>query len=229
MVVAQIYCMQSLEDSVAVASAGADHVGCMASFNSIPYSVKPALARKMSKAVRPDSKLVVIPLSHDPAEILELARLSEPDLVQLANDAGKIGVEDFAALSRELLRMGFRVIKVIAVGGGNELEEAKAYAAHADIVMFDSLGPPPSDALKGYIGGTGRPHDWSISARLARKIDKPVILAGGLNIENITAAMDKVRPWGVDAATSLDVKGSGGKKDLTKVKEFVRLVKDFGQ
>jgi len=227
MVVSQVYSMQSLEVAKAVSEAGVDHVGYMVSLEPKPFALGTELARQVSRAVRPNSKSVIIPLSHRPEEIVEIARRSEPDLVQVASDEGLIDEGTFAGLSKELSSLGFKVMKVIAVGGGSETEIAGRYAPLVDIVMLDSFGAPPSELLRGYIGGTGKTHDWSISAEIVKHVGKPVILGGGLSIFNVADAIAKVRPWGVDAATSLNLAGQRGKKDITKVKEFVRLAKQF--
>ena len=94
------------------------------------------------------------------------------------------------------------------------------------------------DAVKGYggaeinhderrrelaAGGTGQTFDWSIISRLGLR--KPYMLAGGLDPENITAALQAVRPYGVDVNSGLEV--APGIKDHRLIKEFVRTVREF--
>jgi phosphoribosylanthranilate isomerase len=227
MVVVQVYNMSSVEDAKAVSVVGADHVGTQVALKHLPFTVNARLGNEISRAVRPVSKSVIIPISHDPARIIEIARKVEPDIVQLANEEGRVERGVCMDLMKDLSKLGFRTIKVIAVGAGSELESAKFYAARADIIMTDSAGAPPSGLLSGYIGGTGKTHDWSISAEIVRRVERPTILAGGLNLQNLTRAIEAVKPWGVDAATALDIPGSGGKKDVGKVREFVRLAKQY--
>jgi phosphoribosylanthranilate isomerase len=102
---------------------------------------------------------------------------------------------------------------------------AKSYAKEADFIMLDTLGRPPSELLRGFIGGTGRTHDWALSREIVQAVSGPVILAGGLNLQNLVPAIEKVKPWGVDAASSLSIPGTGGKSDIDKVKKFVELAK----
>lgn len=72
---------------------------------------------------------------------------------------------------------------------------------------------------QGVAGGTGKQFDWSLAARLVESIEKPVILAGGLNPENLPLAIEKVNPWGVDVVSG--VERSPAVKDMKKVKQFI--------
>jgi len=76
----------------------------------------------------------------------------------------------------------------------------------------------------GLSGGAGRAFDWSIAARLTTQ-DKPglpIVLAGGLEIENVAGAVRAVRPWAIDVSGGVETDGS---KDLGKIKEFVAKAK----
>ena len=53
------------------------------------------------------------------------------------------------------------------------------------------------------LGGTGRVHDWGVSARIVAHLDVPVFLAGGLGPQNVDAATRQVRPHGVDVCSGL--------------------------
>ena len=70
------------------------------------------------------------------------------------------------------------------------------------------------------LGGTGRTHDWSVSARIvAAAAPVPVYLAGGLRPENVVEAVERVRPAGVDANSG--VEDANGRKDLERMRAFV--------
>jgi phosphoribosylanthranilate isomerase len=75
----------------------------------------------------------------------------------------------------------------------------------------------PGDAQ---IGALGRTHDWSISRRIVEKVRVPAILAGGLDADNVAAAIAAVRPPGVDSKTRTD-RADGSGKDLDKVRRFI--------
>ena len=67
-------------------------------------------------------------------------------------------------------------------------------------------------------GGTGVTFDWSIAESL-QSLGLPVIIAGGLNPDNIGDAVTEVMPWGIDVAGG--VEAGPGKKDLDKVEKFI--------
>ena len=69
--------------------------------------------------------------------------------------------------------------------------------------------------------GSGRRHDYRVSAIIARKM--PVILAGGLNPENVEEAIRWVKPAGVDVSSGVE---RNGIKDRCLIEEFVRRVRD---
>jgi len=77
-------------------------------------------------------------------------------------------------------------------------------------------------AVKGLYGGSGVTADWDGAAELAKKY--PLLLAGGLTPENVTEAVRRVKPWGVDVASG--VESAPGKKDSSKMKAFVQAVHD---
>ena len=77
-------------------------------------------------------------------------------------------------------------------------------------------------SVTGVYGGSGVTADWDGAAKLAKKY--PLLLAGGLNPENVAEAVGRVKPWGVDVASG--VESAPGKKDASKMKAFVRAVRE---
>jgi phosphoribosylanthranilate isomerase len=77
-------------------------------------------------------------------------------------------------------------------------------------------------SVKGIYGGSGVTADWDGAAELAKKY--PLLLAGGLTPENVAEAIGRVKPWGVDVASG--VESAPGKKDPSKMKAFVRAVRE---
>lgn len=83
--------------------------------------------------------------------------------------------------------------------------------------------PLPSRLLfEGLVSGTGEIADWTQAAELATQTE--LILAGGLNSSNVAAAIKKVRPFGVDVSSG--VESAPGVKDVEKIVEFVRRVRN---
>src|ERR1700682_5889166 len=90
---------------------------------------------------------------------------------------------------------GVSIVQVIHVNGRESVQEAIDIAPRVDALLLDSgnqkLGTKE-------LGGTGRTHDWRLSAEIRRTVPAPVFLAGGLRAYNVGAAIGQVGPWGVD-------------------------------
>ena len=76
---------------------------------------------------------------------------------------------------------------------------------------------PPRLLFEGAVSGSGRTADWDEARALAAASE--VILAGGLDAQNVAAAIRAVRPWGVDVSSGVERRR--GEKDAGKIKEFV--------
>lgn len=100
---------------------------------------------------------------------------------------------------------GVALVQVIHVRDEAALDQAGAWAPHVDALLLDSGNP---QAAIRELGGTGRTHDWAISAALVRAVAPcPVFLAGGLRAENVAEAVRTVRPYGVDVCTGVRTSG----------------------
>jgi len=158
------------------------------------------------------------------AQAGELARLVPPlvTAVALFADADEAAILAAMAATRcaavqlhgseppelaERLRARFPVIKAFAVGDAASLARIRGYPA--DAYLLDS----PSAAG----GGSGKGWDHRLVAGAA--LDRPVVLAGGLDPANVAAAVLQVRPWAVDVASG--VESSPGRKDAAKMQAFV--------
>ncbi|HYO57607.1 phosphoribosylanthranilate isomerase [Archangium sp.] len=111
---------------------------------------------------------------------------------------------------------GVPVIKALRVRGPEDVERARTYVGAGDVATLLLDGAAP-----GY-GGGGVGFDWSLVARLA-DAGVPVLVAGGLNPDNVREAVRATRPYGVDVASG--VEASPGVKDADAVRAFVRAVK----
>ena len=112
-----------------------------------------------------------------------------------------------------------QIMRAIPIIDEASIECANDYRGIADFLLLDSHDPGDRQ-----IGGRGRPHDWSISRRIVDEVGAPVILAGGLDADNVMAAIAAVRPAGVDSKTKTD-RADGNGKDLGKVRRFVTAAK----
>jgi phosphoribosylanthranilate isomerase len=97
---------------------------------------------------------------------------------------------------------GLRRIQVVHVEGREALDLIGRYEGLADAFLLDS-GRVASHEL----GGTGRVHDWRVSAEFVRRSPVPVFLAGGLTPANVAEAVATVRPFGLDLCTGVRTDG----------------------
>jgi len=109
-----------------------------------------------------------------------------------------------------------RRIQVVHVEDGGALDLIESYAGRADAFLLDSGRPGRAE-----LGGTGRTHDWEISAAFVANSPLPVFLAGGLTPANVGAAIARVRPFGVDICSGVR---SGGRLDAGKLAAFMVAV-----
>jgi phosphoribosylanthranilate isomerase len=112
-----------------------------------------------------------------------------------------------------------RRVQVIHVENESALDLIDRYAPHVHTFMLDS--GRPSLPTPEY-GGTGRTHDWSISAEFVRRSPHPVFLAGGLTSANVSEAIEKIRPFGVDLCSGVR---TDGRLDPAKLQAFVAAVR----
>lgn len=112
---------------------------------------------------------------------------------------------------------GLFIIKSLVVRNGN-ISDLEGLVRTLE-PMVDAFITDTFDPRTGASGATGKTHDWAISSRLVKLSQKPVILAGGLRPDNVYAAIQRVRPAGVDTHTG--VEGPNGRKDEHLVRRFV--------
>lgn len=170
-----------------------------------------AQARELVALVDPPTMPVLVTHLTTPESIAVLTETLQVPAVQLH---GFISLQDIKILRKLIPRR--TLIKAVHVSGPQSIELAKKYADCVDMLLLDSR-------TEGRIGGTGLVHDWSISAEIVREVNIPVVLAGGLNPDNVAEAIRKVKPYGVDANTG--TKDDNGFKDPEKVRCFIRNAK----
>jgi len=210
----------NVEDAIMAAKAGADAIGVINVANTRRYvdledakAIFEALPIFVSKVVVATLDNVPIKVLHDKIKSIED---TGADCIQLH---GEESVELVADL-RESMESRIRIIKKIGVGGDRKksLNNALVYESVVDAILLDTM-----QGGTGEIGGTGKEHDWNISKEIVERLEKPVILAGGLNPDNVAKAIAVVKPYAVDVSSG--VEREVRKKDMVKVKKFVEVVK----
>jgi phosphoribosylanthranilate isomerase len=111
-------------------------------------------------------------------------------------------------------QFGLMSMKAFRIKDAESLKELPKFPTHA--WLLDAFSPE-------VMGGAGEAFDWDLAVE-AKKFGKPIFLAGGLTPENVAEAVRKVRPFGVDVSSGVEI--SPGKKDHAKVHAFIKAAKD---
>ena len=112
-----------------------------------------------------------------------------------------------------------RRVLVVHVENEGVFELIGAYAPYVHAYLLDSGRP---NLAVPELGGTGRTHDWRISAEFVRRSPLPVFLAGGLSAANVGEAIRQVKPFGVDLCSGVR---TGGRLDASKLDAFIEAVR----
>ena len=191
-------------DALAAVEAGANLLG-FNFYEKSPRCVAAEEAEKIRRQLPKRVEAVGIFVNASPAEIAALRKSVKLDAAQLHGDESP---EAAAEIARQL-----PVIKAFRVEADFPLALLEEYP-DAFAFLFDA-------AHTGQYGGTGRTTDWDAARRAA--MDRRIILAGGLKVENVAAAVRIVRPYGVDVASGVETKP--GKKDHDRLREFIQEVR----
>lgn len=192
-----------LEDAELAASLGAWALG----FNLWPGSsrvVEEAVAAGIARRVRRTVELAGVFVNPTLDEVTHAAEAIGLTHVQLHGDEGPSFAGEVAR------RTGAKVIKAARIAGGSDLQALERF--HTDFHLLDT-------AVEGMRGGSGRTWDWSLAAQRRSRI--PMILAGGLNADNVADAIAAVHPYAVDVASG--VEAEPGVKDPVKLEAFLAI------
>ncbi len=203
MTLVKICGITNVEDALASVECGANLLGF--NFAESPRRTDVDTVRHIRRIVGGDVKTVGV-FTDESDEVLRITEAGELTYAQLHGGQSERFAERLGAE---------RVIRVARVKDEDSIEELAKFQCAA-FYLLDTY-------VKGVAGGTGETFNWDLAVR-AKSLGKPIFLSGGLNSENVRAAVEAVRPFGVDTASG--VESSPGKKDHTKIKEFANHVRD---
>ena len=110
------------------------------------------------------------------------------------------------------------MVQVIHVIDQSSVNTALKITLHIDSLLLDS-GNPNLEIKE--LGGTGRTHNWELSAEIVERSSIPVFLAGGLGTDNVKSAIEKVSPFGLDLCSKVR---TNNRLDAQKLKLLMRRV-----
>jgi phosphoribosylanthranilate isomerase len=204
MVQIKICGITNIEDGLAAAAAGADALGFVFHPAS-PRYVAPGTAQGIIRELPPAVCTVGVFVNLATTEVLQIAERCGLDFIQL--HGGETG-EYCRRFPRE------RLIRALSFRSEEELSMIVDYPVRA--VLVDAHDPVR-------FGGTGKTCDWKLAHKAAARY--PLILAGGLGVENILAALEAVQPLAVDISSG--VESAPGRKDREKIRSVIAAVKKY--
>ena len=194
-------CGLRTEEAVfAAEDAGADFLGFIF-YEKSRRHVLPEAVRDITKHVRRAGKVGVFvdaPLD----EVNAIAAFCGLDFVQLHG-------HESVAYARDIHRP---VIKAFRWGDDFSVEKANEYPA--EIILLDSFS-------KDAVGGTGQRFRWREAAEETVRLEKPLLVAGGIASGNVREAEEVFRPYGVDVSGSLEIEK---RKSVERIREFMAVV-----
>lgn len=193
-----------VEDALTAVALGADAIGLVFYADS-PRAVSLQRASVVVSSLPPLVTAVGLFVNAAPEEVRKVLAEVKLGLLQFHGDETAAYCEQFDT----------PYIKAVAVKPGLDLAAYAAQYGSARGLLLDAY-------QKGLAGGTGVTFDWKL---IPDNLNKPIILAGGLNADNVTQAMSQVHPYAVDVSGG--VEREKGIKDAAKVAAFIKAVERF--
>jgi phosphoribosylanthranilate isomerase len=212
----KICCIRDVEEARLAVDAGASALGLVSEMPSGPGVIDEETIADVAAAAPPAVATFLLTCLADAARIAAQVRRTRVSTVQIC-DRPEPGTA--AALRRELPAL--KIVQVVHVTGPASVEEAEEQAQDADAILLDSGNPA---ARVKELGGTGRRHDWALSAEIVSRVSRPVFLAGGLTPENAVEAIRTVQPWGLDVCSGVR---TNGRLDAEKLAQLFAAVRSL--
>ncbi|WP_421788519.1 phosphoribosylanthranilate isomerase [Hyphobacterium sp.] len=214
----KVCCISSREEASKAIAAGADALGLVGPMPSGPGVISIKQSADIAASTGPSVARFFLSSQNTAEGLAAEARRGGAETVQIVRHIAPTELERLSRLDPSLRR-----VQVIHVEDGTALDLIDAYAPFAQAFLLDS-GRPGAETAE--LGGTGRAHDWSISAEFVRRSPLPVFLAGGLTPDNVADAIRTVRPFGLDLCSGIR---TSGRLDPDLLARFMRAVRETDQ
>ena len=207
-------CANRTKEDVKIAvKYGADAVGFIVGVKyKTEDDISPEDARELIKCLPVFISSVLVTHLSNANDILDIHKIAPTSTIQLHDD---IDVKQVQLIKASIPNV--KLIKSIHIFNDTSIDKARSTSDLYDAILLDTR-------TDERIGGTGIVHDWTISKKIVNQLKVPVILAGGLNPNNIEEAIRYVEPYGVDVNTGVKTNGF---KNEEKIKEFIHLAKNL--
>lgn len=193
----------------ACVAAGADAVGFVF-YPPSPRSVSPALAAELASGLGAWQTPVALFVNPDPLLVNEVVQRIPQVLLQFHGDETPAFCESF----------GRPYLKAVRMKDGVHVLEESARFKGAQALLLDSWSEQ--------YGGSGHAFDWTLLPRQS-EMSQPLVLSGGLSVNNVAVAISQVAPYGVDVSSG--VESARGVKSESLIESFCQAVQraDFNR
>jgi phosphoribosylanthranilate isomerase len=209
----KICCIASIDEAWMAIGHGASALGLVSEMPNGPGPIPEELIKEIAAVIPPAISSFLLTCRLDVDEIIAQQKRLGVNTIQICDRLEKGSHEQL----RKALP-GISIVQVIHVTGSEAVEEAVAVSRNVDAVLLDSGN---QTLVVKELGGTGRVHDWRLSALIREAVEIPLFLAGGLKPANVAEAISQVKPFGVDVCSGLR---TDGHLDETKLREFFSAI-----
>ncbi len=191
----KICCIASVQEADAAIVAGASAIGLVAEMPSGPGTIDDRRIAEIAAATKGRAQRFLLSSRTSADALIAHVDATGVDTLQI--------VDHVDAQVREQIRLArpeLNLVQVVHVENPASVEWGLVAAQTADMLLLDS-GRLVADVRE--LGGTGRTHDWSLSAEIVRRSPIPTLLAGGIGAHNVALALEQVMPHGIDLCSSV--------------------------
>jgi len=194
-----------VEDAKASLDLGADAIGFVF-YPKSPRYIEPTKAKDIVSYVSPFITSVGVFVNESLENIISIANTCKLDVIQLHGDEQQDIID----------KIPRKIVKAIRIKDETDLQRFNLYS-DVDAFLLDTF-------VENKLGGTGQVFDWKIAEKAKSK--GKIILSGGLNPDNIAEAISKVKPYGVDVSSGIEL--MPGKKDYALARRFLEACGKIG-
>ena len=195
----KICCIDSVVEARLAIHYGAHAIGLVSHMPSGAGVIPDERIREIARSLPPAIGSFLLTSRQDPDAIIAQQRSARVNTLQLVD---RMTVDHLRTLREQL--PGVSLVQVVHVTGPEALDEAARVAPLVDAILLDSGNP---NLPVKQLGGTGRVHNWDLSAQIVRSVTCPIFLAGGLRPDNVAQAIAQVQPFAVDVCSGLRPQG----------------------
>ena len=217
----KVCCIATPDEARVAIDHGVDAIGLGGAMPSGPGAIPPERIAAIARGVPTSVETFLLTRETSGARVVEQLEATGCNTVQLCDEMAE-ETDAYAAI--RAAHPSVRIVQVIHVEDELSLDEAFRVGPHVDALLLDSGRPR---AATKELGGTGRPHDWTLARRIVGAeafAHVPVWLAGGLTPDNVAEAIRTARPHGVDVCTGVR---TDGRLDAVKLAAFVAAARSI--